>query len=344
MRVDRPFLPPLSGTHGQAFRWRHPFLLIGADSPALQDGEGVSDDALVRGTGSARVGGCQRCALRGTTDGLGEVEFAAERVFEISDGPAIGGFGEVGGEHRSLFVQPGTAAGHRSGSDLAGGVGEGGDVQQVRLTQVGREAGWGIAALVDLMGEAELILFQAARAPPAGHGDGLLRARQRLHALGSGEGVTAGAEPGYVSYLQPDLPPPDLNVAEGAIAACRAARSPRAYTAFRRLLITRPVLTVTELAALAAEVNLMPVFEVIRRSYERAPASYLTREGFQLCGRCGCLLVPLRNGGYRCELDRCRNDGGTALGPVLPATTGVLQLSRPLRVFITSPGLAETDL
>ena len=83
MRVDRPFLPPLSGTHGQAFRWRHPFLLIGADSPALQDGEGVSDDALVRGTGSARVGGCQRCALRGTTDGLGEVEFAAERVLEI---------------------------------------------------------------------------------------------------------------------------------------------------------------------------------------------------------------------------------------------------------------------
>ena len=134
------------------------------------------------------------------------------------------------------------------------------------------------------------------------------------------------------------------SIIEDAIAACRAARSPRSYTAFRRLLITRPVLTATELAALAAEIELLPVFEVIRRSYEPAPASYLTRGGFQLCGRCGCLLVPLRDSEYRCELDRCRNDGGTTLGAVLPAATGVLQLSRPLRVFITSPGLAETDL
>jgi len=54
--------------------------------------------------------------------------------------------------------------------------------------------------------------------------------------------------------------------------------------------------------------------------------------------------VPLRDGGYRCELDRCRADGGTTLGPVLSATTPILQLSRPLRVFITSPGLAEIDL
>ena len=69
------------------------------------------------------------------------------------------------------------------------------------------------------------------------------------------------------------------SIIEDAIAACRAARSPRSYTAFRRLLITRPVLTATELAALAAEIELMPVFEVIRRSYEPAPASYITRDG-----------------------------------------------------------------
>lgn len=129
-----------------------------------------------------------------------------------------------------------------------------------------------------------------------------------------------------------------------ALAACRAARSPASYTAFRRLLITRPVLTATELAALAAEVDLLPVFEVIRRCYEPAPAAYVRDGQFQLCGRCGCLLVPLRDGGYRCELDRCRADGGTSRGPVLPAAALVLQLSRPLRVFITSPGLAETDL
>ena len=133
-------------------------------------------------------------------------------------------------------------------------------------------------------------------------------------------------------------------VIDDALAACRAAHSPASYTAFRRLLITRPVLTATEIAALAAEVDLMPVFEVIRRCYEPAPAAYLKDGQFRLCGRCGCLLVPLRDGGYRCELDRCRADGGTTLGPVLPAAAPVLQLSRPLRVFITSPGLAETDL
>jgi len=129
-----------------------------------------------------------------------------------------------------------------------------------------------------------------------------------------------------------------------ALAACRAASSPASYTAFRRLLITRPVLTATELAALAAEVDLMPVFEVIRRCYEPAPAAYMRDGQFQVCGRCGCLLVPLHDGGYRCELDRCRADGGTTRGPVLPAAALVLQLSRPLRVFVTSPGLAETDL
>ena len=129
-----------------------------------------------------------------------------------------------------------------------------------------------------------------------------------------------------------------------ALEACRAARSPKSYTAFRRLLTTRPVLTGADLVALAAEIELMPTLEVIRRCYEPAPAA-LRREGaYRACGRCGCLLVPLRNGGFRCELDRCRNDSGTTLGPELPSGARVFQLSRPLRVFITSPGLAETEL
>jgi pPIWI_RE three-gene island domain Y/REase associating with pPIWI_RE len=147
------------------------------------------------------------------------------------------------------------------------------------------------------------------------------------------------------------LPTPDVHaelveneIIGDAMAACRAAKSPRSYTAFRRLLVTRPVLTAVELVSLAAEIDLMPVFEIVRRSYEPASAAYLADDGYRQCGRCGCLLVPLRNGDYRCDLDRCRNDGGTVLGEALPAAARVLQLSRPLRVFITSPGLAETDL
>lgn len=133
-------------------------------------------------------------------------------------------------------------------------------------------------------------------------------------------------------------------VIEDALAACRSARSPASYTAFRKLLITRPVMTAAEQAALAADIDLMPVFETIRRSYESAPAAYLRDGAYRLCARCGCLLVPLNAGGYRCELDRCRADGNSSPGRTLPAQTGVLQLRRPLRVFITSPGIAETEL
>jgi hypothetical protein len=136
----------------------------------------------------------------------------------------------------------------------------------------------------------------------------------------------------------------ETDIIESALAACRSAGSPASYTAFRKLLITRPVLTATDLVALAADIDLLPVFETIRRSYEPAPAAYRRSGSYQLCGRCGCLLVPLRSGGYRCELDRCRSDGGSALGPELPVQAGVLQLKRPLRVFVTSPGIAETDL
>jgi hypothetical protein len=133
-------------------------------------------------------------------------------------------------------------------------------------------------------------------------------------------------------------------VIEDALVACRAARSPASYTAFRKLLITRPVITAAEMAALAADIDLMPVFEMVRRAYEPAPAAYLRDGVYRLCGRCHCLLVPLRSGVYRCELDRCRSDGGSKRGPELPGQAGVLQLSRPLRVFITSPGIAEIDL
>lgn len=133
-------------------------------------------------------------------------------------------------------------------------------------------------------------------------------------------------------------------VIDEALVACRSARSPASYTAFRELLITKPVMTAAELAALAGELDLMPVFEIIRRCYEPASAAYLRDGSYRRCGRCGCLLVPLNRGGFRCELDRCRNDGNSSVGLDLPAHLGVVQLRCPLRVFITSPGIAETEL
>lgn len=131
-----------------------------------------------------------------------------------------------------------------------------------------------------------------------------------------------------------------------AIEQCRAARSPASYTAFRELLITRPVLTGSDLALLAGEIDLAPVLEVIKRSYEAASSAYLRDGAFTGCTRCGCLLVPLRPGGFRCELDRCHRDGACKPGRVYGASEngGLYQLARPLRSFITGPGLAETDL
>lgn len=131
-----------------------------------------------------------------------------------------------------------------------------------------------------------------------------------------------------------------------ALTTCRAAKAPDSYTAFRRLLITQPVLTGTELALKRADLDLSVLDETIKHSYERAPGPYLRDGLYAVCARCKCLLVPVGHGGYQCELDRCRRESHPKIGYTLDPTTvgGVYQLSRPLRMFITGPGLAETDL
>ena len=130
-----------------------------------------------------------------------------------------------------------------------------------------------------------------------------------------------------------------------ALAACQAAKSPQSYTAFRRLLATRPVLTGTGLARLGGDLDLSPLYEVIKQSYEPAPAALVRGGTYAVCARCRCLLVPIKGGRFKCELDRCRRDRPARVGETLEARhDGVYQLSRPLRVFITGPGLAEVDL
>jgi hypothetical protein len=132
---------------------------------------------------------------------------------------------------------------------------------------------------------------------------------------------------------------------EEALSRCRAARAPESYTAFRRLLISRPVLSGTDRALLSADIDLSLLDGIIKRSYEPAPGAYLRDGRYAECGRCHCLLVPVGNSGYRCELDRCRREHpkvGRLLDP--RSDGGVYQLSRPLRMFITGPGLAEVSL
>ncbi|WP_154760247.1 pPIWI_RE_Y domain-containing protein [Amycolatopsis pithecellobii] len=131
-----------------------------------------------------------------------------------------------------------------------------------------------------------------------------------------------------------------------AIAACQAAHAPESYTAFRRLLIRQPVLTEAERVALADDLELELLHDVIKRCYDPVPASYLRDGSYAVCARCGCLLAPIGHDRYVCELDRCRRDQHPRVGRRVEARrgSGLYQLNRPLRMFITGPGLAETDL
>ncbi|GLY30454.1 hypothetical protein [Kineosporia sp. NBRC 101731] len=130
-------------------------------------------------------------------------------------------------------------------------------------------------------------------------------------------------------------------------ATCQAARSPRSYTAFRRLLIEQPVLSGHEKATLlGTRPELGVVMETVNRCYEPAPAAYRGDDGrFAVCSRCSCLLKP-SGSSWRCELDRCRREGSATPGRLLDGreTNGIYQLRAPLRTFITGPGIAEIDL
>ena len=132
----------------------------------------------------------------------------------------------------------------------------------------------------------------------------------------------------------------------GALDLARSLEAPEIYTSFRRLLIKRPVLTAVELTRASSEPGLDAMAHLLKRAYLRAPAAYLHDGVYLTCARCGCLLVRGASGRLLCELDRCRRDGRPRVGRSLPAARdgGVYQVGRPLRMFVTGPGLAETDL
>ncbi|MGW2294833.1 pPIWI_RE_Y domain-containing protein [Streptomyces violaceorubidus] len=130
-----------------------------------------------------------------------------------------------------------------------------------------------------------------------------------------------------------------------ALTLSRAAKDPDAYTAFRRLLIERPVLTGAEIALLGSNLDLALLHATVKRCYEPVTEAHVGNGHCTTCARCGCLLVPLRDGGYACQLDRCRRETVRAGRRIAPSASGGLyHLTRPLRTFITGPGLAETGL
>ena len=138
----------------------------------------------------------------------------------------------------------------------------------------------------------------------------------------------------------------DRDVIHTAMLLSRQASSPESYTAFRRLLVARPVLTSAERFEIATDLYLDPVADLLDRCYAPAPISY-GRDGIYIaCRRCLTLLTPLPDGGWWCERDGCRRRGAAPAGNVYAESdTGeVYQLVRPLRQFVTGPGRAELDL
>lgn len=136
-------------------------------------------------------------------------------------------------------------------------------------------------------------------------------------------------------------------IIRSVFAQCEAAKSRPSYTAFRYLLVKRPVLTGIERATLIGEQPALGiVLETVNRCYEQAPAAYRGTDGrFATCARCGCLLKP-HGQGWRCELDRCRREAHATPARFIDdrETSGLYHLRAPLRIFITGPGLAEVEL
>jgi hypothetical protein len=132
----------------------------------------------------------------------------------------------------------------------------------------------------------------------------------------------------------------------GVLDATRARDLPESYVSFRRAVIATPVLTGRERAALLGDRLLSFLDDRIREAWTEASVRHLRDGVHTACSRCNLLLVPAPDGGWHCELDRCAREGVPVPGRRYdPAEEGgVYQVERPLRTFITGPGLAEVRL
>lgn len=135
-------------------------------------------------------------------------------------------------------------------------------------------------------------------------------------------------------------------IMRGVLDATRARQAPDSYVLFRKRVITTPVLTGNERTALINDRRTNFLEQDIRESWTEANPRHLRDGGYTACARCHLLLVPKPDGGWHCELDRCSREGAPTPGQRYDpaAKGGVYQVERPLRTFITGPGLAETDL
>lgn len=125
---------------------------------------------------------------------------------------------------------------------------------------------------------------------------------------------------------------------------CRALNNHAAYVAFRRLLISQPVLTALDLQLHCIDLVLTPLADQLREAYALAPEAWAVDGSFACCPHCDGLLQPGEAGGWHCESERCRRKPAKPPQRYIPAHEDVLWLKRGLRRFVAAPGKAELRL
>ncbi len=128
------------------------------------------------------------------------------------------------------------------------------------------------------------------------------------------------------------------------ISICRNAQDPQAYTAFRRMLIERPVLTAFEFQMMLSEPQLDILVEQIRAAYEPAPRSAVHNGEWATCKICGNLLLRSRRNELICEDEQCRTQGHSEPMRFWSLRDEVVWLRRDLRRYIAAPGRTELRL
>lgn len=125
----------------------------------------------------------------------------------------------------------------------------------------------------------------------------------------------------------------------GVLDVCKAHDDRDAYVRFRRLLVERPAMSERDLALTMAKAEFALVSQHLRGAYRPAPAEALVDGEAVVCEGCGHLWTVDDQGIRRCHEWDCSTP--LTIKKRLPASEGVVWLSRELRMFVSGPGRVE---
>lgn len=125
----------------------------------------------------------------------------------------------------------------------------------------------------------------------------------------------------------------------GVLDVCKAHDDQDAYVRFRRLLVEQPAMSERDLALTMAKTEFALVAQHLRGAYRPAPAEALVDGEAVVCGGCGHLWTMDDHGTRRCHEWDCPQP--SMIKKRLPASEGVVWLSRELRMFVSGPGRVE---